>query len=676
MARLKSFDKFTISSKPVLVTYIHGGVFVPVINPSSGTSHYTFTPANNPSLQLMYWDDAAYVTELRLSTDEGESAQERKGDKTASNQQDTQAKGMKDSDKVKKRKADATSNTNAKKLAMPSQLQFWSERHAELHGINKGDGENRAETGSELDTSRIEPAALQVQSYADLNINFCYLCWCIFDNAEHVKYHESVSEIHRENMQNEEARERAMGELIKHGVVEAPQNYRDRARERRAAFRPDNNASAPSAPSVTSYADFNKLCCLLCWRKFERPELLIIHERHNQIHQENMQNEAARADGDCRLIESGLAPLPTPIYRAFAEYPEHENPSVEPTTSYADLKQKCCLLCEREFSRPEEVLRHERVSELHRENLKNKELRACSDFRLIEHGLAPVPAANYRFSAKDLECDDSGAQPVSSYADLEAKCCLLCLREFEKPEELLLHEAVSEMHRENLKSTELRERAMCDLVKCGVVKIPHIYGDRRKEQREAFASATTAPSDASYADLKRKSCYLCWRDFETPEDVICHERISELHQKNLKDEKLRAQGWRELIAHGVLEEPGSDENDANERDQVPGTDSSARPKPSKPEEEDQRPVQTSSIGASLLRKMGWSEGSGLGAEGAGVTAPISTDVYAPGVGLGAQGGRLGDATEEAGRNTRGRYDEFLAKTKDNARQRYEEMDRS
>jgi hypothetical protein len=72
--------------------------------------------------------------------------------------------------------------------------------------------------------------------------------------------------------------------------------------------------------------------------------------------------------------------------------------------------------------------------------------------------------------------------------------------------------------------------------------------------------------------------------------------------------------------------------------------------------------------------MGWSEGSGLGAQGTGLTAPIATEVYAQGVGLGAQGGKLGDATEEAGRNTRGRYDEFLEKTKDNARQRYEQMD--
>lgn len=71
--------------------------------------------------------------------------------------------------------------------------------------------------------------------------------------------------------------------------------------------------------------------------------------------------------------------------------------------------------------------------------------------------------------------------------------------------------------------------------------------------------------------------------------------------------------------------------------------------------------------------MGWSAGAGLGAQGTGVTAPIATEVYAQGVGLGAQGGKLGDAVNEANRNTRGRYDEFLEKTKDLARERYERM---
>ncbi|KAJ5594380.1 uncharacterized protein N7459_000588 [Penicillium hispanicum] len=341
MARLHSFDKFTISSKPVMVSYIHAGVFVPVLDPSSSTARFTISPLNNPSVKLMYWDDEGYVTELVVSAGEDEAVQHRsKSDKAAGNQQD---KGSKDSDKAKKRKADAAANANAKKLAMPSHLQFWSNRHAELHGIPKGSEGNLEDAGSER-TSAADSNAPPAQSYADLSRNCCYLCMRQFKSAANVNRHERLSQLHRGNLQNEESRNRGMAKLIKHGIIQqSAAEYRDRARERRQAF--------------------------------------------------------GRGKGG------------------------------------------------------------------------------------------------------------------------------------------------------------------------------------------------------------------------------------------------------------------------------------ARSKPAAPKEEPEPPVQTASKGASLLSKMGWSAGSGLGAQGTGVTAPIATEIYAQGVGLGAQGSKLGDAVEEAGRNTRGRYDEFLEKTKETARQRYDQMHR-
>ncbi len=53
-----------------------------------------------------------------------------------------------------------------------------------------------------------------------------------------------------------------------------------------------------------------------------------------------------------------------------------------------------------------------------------------------------------------------------------------------------------------------------------------------------------------------------------------------------------------------------------------------------------------------------------------MTAPISQDIYVAGVGLGAQGGKLGDAVVEAERNTKGRYDDFAERTREGARDRY------
>ena len=56
-----------------------------------------------------------------------------------------------------------------------------------------------------------------------------------------------------------------------------------------------------------------------------------------------------------------------------------------------------------------------------------------------------------------------------------------------------------------------------------------------------------------------------------------------------------------------------------------------------------------------------------------MTAPISQDVYAAGVGLGAQGGRLGDAVKEAARRTKDDYSGFAEKTRETARERYNRM---
>merc|ERR1711939_361579 len=88
-------------------------------------------------------------------------------------------------------------------------------------------------------------------------------------------------------------------------------------------------------------------------------------------------------------------------------------------------------------------------------------------------------------------------------------------------------------------------------------------------------------------------------------------------------------------------------------------------------EVEEAPVQ--SKGAALLGKMGWTAGEGLGAQGTGRTDAIVTELYSQGVGLGAQGGKIGDAAEEAQRQTKGSYADFLNKTKDKAKERFESL---
>ncbi|EAA60085.1 hypothetical protein AN4850.2 [Aspergillus nidulans FGSC A4] len=238
ISRLHSFEKFTISSRPVMVSYIHAGVFVPVMNPSESTEKFTFSPLNNPAMKLMYWDEDAYVMELTVSTEPAPQG----SDKPAAQQE---GKAKEASDKAKKRKADAASSASGtKKMAMPSHLQFWSNRHAELHGIKK-DPEGK---GSADQNSSDEAAAPPRQSYADPNRNCCYLCMRQFKTMAEVNRHERLSQLHRGNLQKDEVVAKATNKLIKHGIIPQPPEYRDRARERRQAFGRSKNATAKPAP--------------------------------------------------------------------------------------------------------------------------------------------------------------------------------------------------------------------------------------------------------------------------------------------------------------------------------------------------------------------------------------------------------------------------------------------
>jgi len=154
--------------------------------------------------------------------------------------------------------------------------------------------------------------------------------------------------------------------------------------------------------------------------------------------------------------------------------------------------------------------------------------------------------------------------------------------------------------------------------------------------------------------------------------------LSQLHRDNLKNEDLVAKALVKIAkASGPAEGTPEYRDRAKERRLAFGPSKKSIPA-SKSEtiqpaaaEEDAPPAP--SKGASLLGKMGWSAGEGLGAQGTGMVAPVATDMYVQGVGLGAQGGKVGDAVDEASRNTKGGYSEFLERTKDKAKERFERM---
>ncbi|KZF20431.1 hypothetical protein L228DRAFT_250117 [Xylona heveae TC161] len=374
LTKYNSLDKFTIASRPVMISYIHAGVFVPVLNPTPAIDRFTFSPLSNAAMKLAYWDEGAYLTELTVNAAPEPSITS--ADEVSRRAAAAEKEGLvknKDVEKSKKRKAESTPVTSTKK-AVPSHLQFWRERHVELHG-------------------------------------------------------------------------------------------------------------GPAAATA---------------------------------------------------IQEGTVPAsdPTKITEKTPE-PEKSDQS-PPTQSFADLERSCCLLCSRQFKTSAEVNKHERLSQLHRDNLKNEELKEKALEKLAKRGLTSL-------------------SPANSTAE---------------------------------------------------------YRDRAKERREVYSQP---------------------------------------------------------------KKPSAPQQKPARPAQAPSAASpSAAKETAKVEEEDEEPV-VKSKGAALLGKMGWTAGEGLGAEGTGRTAPIQTDVYVQGVGLGAEGGKVGDAVDEANRKTKGGYADFLERTKDKAKERFERM---
>lgn len=264
----ETMEKFTISSKPVTVSYIHPGVFVPVYNAPDEAERFTFMPLMpvGGGMRLAYWDEEGYVSEMVLN------ATEEAPPGGGEDRKETTTGGEK---KGKKRKAEgvpamtASEKLAAKKAALPAHLQFWQNRHSELHGVrpkptnapepttedNHGESSSTATTmtttAQAAATSEDAPVPPPQESFADLNKLACLLCSRVFKTAEKLHQHERVSELHTTNLQNATLCETARKKLPKGGGAE----YRDRAKERREAFGPAAGVQKKKAKPKTPPAE-------------------------------------------------------------------------------------------------------------------------------------------------------------------------------------------------------------------------------------------------------------------------------------------------------------------------------------------------------------------------------------------------------------------------------------
>ncbi|KAL8689850.1 MAG: hypothetical protein Q9218_004570 [Villophora microphyllina] len=263
VTRFNSFDKFTISSKPVIVDYVHAGVFVPTFNVVEDPEKFTFSPLNNPATSLAYWDKEAFVSELVVasSSDKLFGAGTDSNVKSAADLAAAAAEGeglvqpgKENESKAKKRKADAATAAAKVKKTAPAHLQFWSNRHAELHGI-------KSEAPQEQDTSDTKSKkgpsgatasedSTPTRTFSDPDKKCCYLCSRQFKTEAEVNKHERISQLHRDNLKDDSLVSRAQMKMAKAGLSTTPSpeessEYRDRAKERRAAFGASKKISLP-----------------------------------------------------------------------------------------------------------------------------------------------------------------------------------------------------------------------------------------------------------------------------------------------------------------------------------------------------------------------------------------------------------------------------------------------
>lgn len=131
MTRYNSFERFTISSKPVTADYVHAGIFVPVFSTTEDNGQFTFSPLSNAATKLSYWDEEAYVSELAVSSESpklasitGESQVPSASDLAAAAAagEGLLEPGKEPEAKAKKRKTDANAAGKQKKVLHPSLL--------------------------------------------------------------------------------------------------------------------------------------------------------------------------------------------------------------------------------------------------------------------------------------------------------------------------------------------------------------------------------------------------------------------------------------------------------------------------------------------------------------------------------------------------------------------------
>jgi hypothetical protein len=309
VAKFNASPRFTIASKPVIVAFIHTGVFVPVLEPvTEETANFSFAPIYNPSVRVKYWDERAYPSAHVVSagpepapTDASASAAS--DDKTGTAGQDAAAKKKKD------REALAAKIAAKKALVMGPQMQMWAKKAAEIHGgparaadqkitespsaVDMPPSSATTTIRAERSTGPIAPSWRdQYISYADWDTIECLLCGK-FSNEEWLIYHETHAHNH---YKDEDAKSKAAGLLAA------------RSKEPRTVVRRTPRRQCDDPQPYTSYADHDNLTCYLCMRKLPSVKVLRRHEQESELHKKYLSDSSKVEKATAKLAELGLMP--------------------------------------------------------------------------------------------------------------------------------------------------------------------------------------------------------------------------------------------------------------------------------------------------------------------------------------------------------------------------------
>ncbi|KAF4124482.1 ZnF RBZ, partial [Geosmithia morbida] len=256
---------------------------------------------------------------------------------------------------------------------------------------------------------------------------------------------------------------------------------------------------------------------------------------------------------------------------------------------------------------------------------------SLSNARIGGGGPTPAIESQRQEESKTPEEDRAPTAGAVSYVDRDRLMCLICMRKYKSVQEVDIHEK----SRNHKQATENEDQVKAALPRLAA-------RDKRQKQKAGTTnidatteSTTTAAVDAAAAAAAAAA------DADAQQ---YRDRAKERRQVYNQPRKLSSK-------------------------QTDGTGTGTPPPPPA------APAPAPSKGAGMLAKMGWSAGAGLGAKGEGRTDIVETHAYQEGVGLGAEGGKLGDAAEVAERNTKssGSYADYLASAQDKARDRYKKL---